>query len=422
MATQTLGAADAILKDLYVGPIVEMLNNKTYMLDQIQRDVSSIDHTGRRAIIPLHTNRNRGRGSIAESGTLPTAGVQSYADAIVSIRYHTYGIQISDQAIEATKRSEGAFLNLLDAETKGVARDMKKDINRQVYGVGTGLLGNVTSAADAASKTTLTMTNKVDLQYIQVGDIVDVVVQSTGATSFGGLGLVVESRSVSAKTVTFTTTVATAASIDTTFGVYVKGSRNNEMDGLRNIVSSGRTLHSINSSTAGNEYWNSTVTNVGSSATATSVVGESSFEKLLDDVGANGNGEIDTFVTTRGIRRRLADQYQSQKRFNDAQAVKVHGGFSAIMVNEMPVIFDDDCPKTEVFGINKDSFRWFEQAGPAWLESKDGTVFQLQPASTGTSATYNSVWLAWFKWYVALGCLAPNRNGRLKFCTDDDPA
>lgn len=421
MATQTLSAADAILKDLYVGPIVEQLNNKTYMLDQIQRDVDSIDHTGRRAIIPLHTNRNRGRGSIAESGTAPLAGRQTWADAIVSIRYHLYGIQISDQAIEATKRNEGAFVNLLQAETQGVARDMKKDVNRQVYGVGTGLLGNVTSASDGGGKTTLTMTNKVDMQYIQVGDIVDIVVQSTGATSFGGLAMTVDSRSVSAKTVTLTSTVATAGSIDTTFGVYVAGSRNNEMDGLRNIVSSSRTLHSINSSTAGNEYWNSTVTNVGSSATSTSVAGESSFEKLLDDVGANGNGEIDVFVTTRGIRRKLADQYQSQKRFNDAQAVRVHGGYTAIMVNEVPVVFDDDCPKTDVFGLNKDSFRWFQQTGPSWLESKDGTIFQLQPNATGTSATYNTVWLAWFKWYAALGCVAPARNGRLKFCTDDDP-
>ena len=43
MATQTLALADAILKDLYVGPIVEQLNNKTYLLDQIERDTDHVD-------------------------------------------------------------------------------------------------------------------------------------------------------------------------------------------------------------------------------------------------------------------------------------------------------------------------------------------------------------------------------------------
>jgi hypothetical protein len=112
------------------------------------------------------------------------------------------------------------------------------------------------------------------------------------------------------------------------------------------------------------------------------VAGESLFEQVADDVGGVGNGEVEVFLTTRGIRRRLADTYQSQKRFNDARAVDIHGGFTAIMVNEVPVIADDDCPKGFAFGINKDSFKWFQQAGPGWLESKDGTVFQLQPGAS----------------------------------------
>src|SRR3954468_623196 len=106
MATQNLTNADAILKDLYVGPIVEQLNQKTYMLDQIQRDSDHIDHTGRRAVIPVHSGRNRGRSSIVDGGTLPVAGRQVWQDAIVPIRYHSYGIELTDASIEATKSNE----------------------------------------------------------------------------------------------------------------------------------------------------------------------------------------------------------------------------------------------------------------------------------------------------------------------------
>jgi hypothetical protein len=126
-----------------------------------------------------------------------------------------------------------------------------------------------------------------------------------------------------------------------TDGLYKPGARNNEVDGgLRAVTGTSRTLHSINSATAGNEFWNGN-RRAASGATA----GEGLFEQLADDIGANGQGDVDVFITSRGIRRRLADTYQSTKRFNDAKAVDIHGGYSAIMVNEIPVVSDDDVPR-----------------------------------------------------------------------------
>ena len=88
------------------------------------------------------------------------------------------------------------------------------------------------------------------------------------------------------------------------------------------------------------------------------------------------------------------------------------------MVNEVPVIADDDAPKTFAFGLNKSAFKWFQQTGPGWLQQGNGDIFQLKTAGTGQ---YSANWQAWLKWYVALGCVAPNRTGQLKFCADDSP-
>jgi hypothetical protein len=190
------------------------------------------------------------------------------------------------------------------------------------------------------------------------------------------------------------------------------------MDGLRNIVSTGRTLHSINSATAGNEFWNASFYQSASSG----VAGESLFEQLADSVGETGQGNVEAFITSRGIKRRLADTYQSQKRFNDAQAVNVHGGYTAIMVNEVPVISDDDCPKGNIFGIDKGSLKWFEQTKPGWLEQQNSGIFHLKDAYVASSAGYKqNAWQAWFRWYAALGCTAPNRNGRIYSAEDDVP-
>jgi hypothetical protein len=105
MAYQTLQTADAVLKDLYVGPMIEQINLKTYMLDQIERDSDHVDFTGRRAIAPLHTGSNRRRGSIPDGGTLPVPGMQAYLDAIIGIKYHTQGLSLTDQSIRRRPRT-----------------------------------------------------------------------------------------------------------------------------------------------------------------------------------------------------------------------------------------------------------------------------------------------------------------------------
>lgn len=412
MATQTLANADAILKDLYVGPIVEQLNNKTYMLDQIERDTEHIDLYGRRAIIPVHTNRNRGRGSRADGGTLPAAGRQSYQDAIVKIKGHFSGIEVTDQSIQASQSNEGAFINILDSESQKCGEDLRKDINRQVFGEGTGVLATVTSEVTSTKSIPVT-----SVQYIYVGDPVDIVKTADGTTGEGKTGVeVIKREGGSTKKIEVSEAVT---KVTTAYGVYLAGSYGNEMDGLRNIINKSRTLHEINSATAGNEFWNGRTQKVGESESSLAVAGETSFEKLADEVGLSGNADVEVFLTSRGVRRRLADTYQSQKRYNDAQAVNVHGGYSAIMVNEIPVIADDDCPRTYAFGLNKESFRWFQLSTPGWMQQGGSGIFFLKDGTT--AGTKVATWQAFFSWYAALGCIAPNRNGRLEFCEDDVP-
>ena len=420
MATDTLTTADAILKDLYVGPVVEQLNHKTYMIDQIERDTDHVDFTGRRAIVPVEKSRPRGRGSRGDGGTLPTAVPESEVDAIIPIRYHYGAIELTDALVQQTQSNRGAFVNALDSRVKNMTKFMRKDVNRQVYGTGDGLLASI-----AATATTTTIHTVDSIQYLHVGDPVDVLRRTDGTTATDSTSRSITALDASAKTITLD--AAIGGTIATTFGVYVAGNRNNEMDGLRSIVSTSRTLHSINSATAGNEFWNASVRNVGTQAGSEQVAGETSFELIADDVGYTGQGEVEVFVTTRGVRRNLADTFQSQKRFTNKEAVQIHGGYSAIMVaagaGEVPVIADDDAPRTWVFAIDKDALRWFVLAGPGWLGQPRGEggsgIFHLK--HTSTTGQRQAVWQAWCYWYAALGAVAPNRLGALKFATDDAP-
>jgi hypothetical protein len=405
--TQTVALADAILKDLYVGPIVETLNQKTYLLDQIERDSEQIDLSGRQAKVPVRTGRNKGRGSRADNSDLPVAGRQETNDAEVTIRHHYIGIELTDPVIEATKRNEGAFISAVRLETEGAADDLRKDINRQCFGTGDGLLANVAAAANNTTGVTLD-----SVQYIAVGDPISFRTVASPYTAI----TTSSDQTVTARTGGSTKTIAVGAAVTVatpTHGVFLQGAAGNEMDGLRNITAQTGTLHNI--ARSGNTYWQGQQQDA-----ASAVAGESLFEALADDIGAVGRTEVEVFLTTRGIRRRLADTYQSQKRFNDARAVEVHGGYSAIMVNEIPVVADDDAPTGFVFAINKSSLKWFELAEPGWLEQGDGRILTLKDASTAQRKM--NVWQGWFRWYAALGCTAPNRNGRIISCTDSNPA
>lgn len=415
MAYQTLQTADAVLKDLYVGPIIEQINLKTYMLDQIDRDSDHVDFTGRRAIVPLHTLGNRKRGSIPDGGTLPVPGIQSYQDAIVGIKYHAQGLSLTDQAIKQAGKNEGAFVNLLDEETKRLAQDFKKDINRQVFGDGTGVLAAVTAGGVGINTVTVDST-----QYLQIGDPVDVLVRTTGgngaATGSTNLNRTIIGINRTTKVVTLDAVIT--GTTDNTFGVYIAGNSfsnagaiaSYEMDGLRNITAQTGVLHGLDR--AVNPYFGGKDQDA-----AAAVAGEALYAQLADDIGAGGNGDVDVFLTSRGMRRRLANTYQSQKRFNDAKAVEIHAGYTAIFVNEIPVIADDDVPKGWAFALSKDAFKWFEVDKPDWLRSEDGTVWQMGVSATGSGR--RTTWEAWWTWYAALGCLAPNRTGRIRNGQDD---
>jgi hypothetical protein len=125
--------------------VTELVNYKTYMLDMIERDGDHIDFTGRRAMFPLHMAMNQSGTSISDGGTLPSPGNEVEADAIVTIRYHAEALELTDQLIKTAKKGQGAFINILDDRTKRLGKALRKKMNVQVFGDGTGVKATLTS-------------------------------------------------------------------------------------------------------------------------------------------------------------------------------------------------------------------------------------------------------------------------------------
>jgi hypothetical protein len=375
---------------------------------------------GRQLIFPVHSSRNRGRGAVTDGGQLATAGTQGTLDGIVGMKYFDTGIELSDQAIKQSKSDEGSFVRTLTFEMDLALTDMKKDVTRIVYGTGDGLLASCTSSQ--ASVNTFAVDSG---QFVAVGDPVDVIVRSSGSTGTGAVGRTVTAVAYTGAPASANQTVANvtisgaAISVDNTYGVYISGDRSQESDGLRNICSTSRTLHQINSST--NPFWDSNVKDFGQANPSTDGI-----MALAQTIRQRSGKTPELGMLTLGGQRRLANTFTSQMRWNDSNVTKPEGGYAgAIPVSAggtpIPMLADVDCPAGQGFLINKQSYAWAQLGPPDWLEAPDGkgSILYLKDGSSlGTKAR---VWQAWMVWDAVLTCVAPNRNGKMININDDIP-
>lgn len=391
---QTTTQADAILQNYYLPVVREMVNQRALLLfgyspaelEQgmghfnaaegetmdyrgISRDSDTVDFAGRQWVIALHTSRNESGTMRAEMGTLPAAGQQGWADLIDKIKRAYKQILISGFAMELTERSIGSYLRLLEAETEGAVNDLRKDLNRQAYGDGRGALCQIT----AKGANTFTADS---LQYLRVGMYVDFVNQSTDAVvNTPGTPRQITGIVPSTRVVTYGGADLASSLTVGTHAPVLDGNWKLEINGLRNVtrsdLSQNYVMHGIDSSTAGNEYWKAKQVDGGNTT-----FDEDQGQLLLDQIGAEG-WETQIILTTRGIRRRYVNTLKAQKRWNDANAGTLHGGFKYIDYNGFPLLFDDDCPKQHMFFIRPDDFLWVNLNGNdfRWM-ARDGAVLR----------------------------------------------
>lgn len=419
---QTTANADAVLQNDYIGPVREVLNQKAVLMfnadteDEgssvsattgelsfrgLARESEQLEFAGRQYIIPAHTSRNEGGGAIDEGGPIPVAGQQGWTDLSDNLRHILWSIELTRFAIRLSARNEGAFLKLLEAETKGATRDMRKDVNRQAYGNQTGTLAAVT--ADGAN--TLTVDT---VQYLRVNMRIDVV-DSTNDT------VLAANRTISA--INDTTKIITYSGADVTgttnHRICRTGSWKKEINGLGKLIDNTGTVHGVDSSLAANKWHRSQVQDLGGAQ-----FNEDAGQQMVDNIDVSGNDEVEFIVTTHGIVRRYSNQLKGLKQFSGNDVVRLRGGFKALMFNEQPMIKDPDAPKGIMWFLNADALMW------AWLPNgklpgdwdwvdDDGAVLTRKADRTDA-----------FEGYLAgdFNLNAPSRNSLGKMINMEDDA
>ena len=376
----TLATIDSYLKEVYQGRIREQLNDEIVALKRITRSGSGVTNEvgGKYVTFPIHTRRNSGIGSRFENEALPAAGQQGHAAARVGLKYAYGGVQLTGQAISLSDTDAKAFAKALDNEVEGLKNDLKKDMNRQVYGSGNGAIAVATGANTGA------VVPVADARLFQIGMVVDT---QTGNT-VDNTGLIVASVDLTAgaNTVTFTTTPGTAtaaADIIVRKGSGVAAGGNRELTGLAAIVSASGTLYNIDPSVE--PEWKA---NVDSNGGTNRALSEALMIGMTDDIRTKG-GSTSLILQSLGVRRAYFNLLSQLRQTVNTQ--EFTGGFSGLAFTtdrgEIPVVADVDAPLNKQWYINEDALTYYRDEDWHFID-RDGSMWKQVSDSNGDYDAY----------------------------------
>lgn len=416
--TATFSAA---MKTKFIGPIRDNLPKGKVLLfgdneanpDQFKGILASaegIDFVGNEFRIPTKAKRNQAVGFRSENEKLPAPGSSSYTYFQEPMRYGYALFNITGQLMKAAESDEGAFRSAFKAEMEDTLLASKLDFNRAAYGDGSGKMATI-RVNELAAQTVLDVDTTINFRTGEIIDFVDaagtVVNAAHEVTAVDRTNRTITVDPAIANALTANTHFAVRASRDSTIAS-PNNSQNKEIQGLTSIVSDTGTLHGLNPATY--PFHKSHVKNVAGA------ISDSVLRDAKDAIGFEQGIDLESgldyaLVTTRGIVRRYADTLTSLKRFNDAQSVKLHGGFTAVMFDENPIFRDDGCPVGNVFGLALNKFFWSQMADWDWME-EDGSVLKWD-------TTRRDRYIAVLYKYCQLGTTHRGAHFRLTGVTDD---
>jgi len=391
---QNLAFFNAVLKEDYLGPIREQLNSKTVLLKRLKRNEEDVG--GRIARVPLHVGRNAGIGARGDGGTLPTAGRQEYGIAQYATAYNYGRIQVTGPTIAASRRNKYAFVKAVDSEVTGMVRDIKDDINRQLFGDRSGIMATVTTANTAGSPN-FTVDNAM---YLQTGMVIDIVTHSPPAAHVVLTpNLVIVAVNRITNVVTVSVNLAGGA---TTVGARVAraGSYSLESMGLRGIVATGNTrdgqfVGGLDRTLSQNGFWRANVLhNSGSLRALTLDLMQQAF-----DASEIEGGEVSLIITSFLQRRRFQALLAVNQRF--VNTMTLEGGFDALEYNGRPLVVDRHMEPNAIYFLDESTLQLYRMSDFDWMD-QDGSVLSRVSNADAYEATL-------FK-YATLGCSNANNN------------
>ncbi len=325
MAGQDLTGLNSILKEWYVTPMAEQVNQDVLVTQLLSITAENLE--GLKAVLPLHYGRSSGIGARAEGSALPASGAQKYTRAEFDLKYHYARVQVSGPSIQRTKSDRGAFLQAMKSELDFIRQDLMLDQARQFYGNGDGVIGVVSSVSTVT--VTLTSAEPITKGYLYIGGVYSLGAPATPTDILDGVAIVDVNPATPA--VVFASSAAGASAADVIIRkLNVSDTTDistvNEIDsGLGRIISATAVVGGIDPAATGKSFWAASTTD----KVATPDISLDMLQVKANELD-NAGGADRVVITTPGLMRRLfnSPEFKDNVRFVNSTSLK--GGFESL--------------------------------------------------------------------------------------------
>lgn len=357
----TLTTVNAISKDIYGPRIEEQLENEVVLSKRIEKTSqgTSSEQGGKFVTFPLHVKRNSGISYRNELEQLAPAGQQGYVSVRVPLKYGYGRVHLSGQTMDLVNENFQAFSSAITEEMDGLKEDLKKDVNRILWGDGTGTLGVIDT--DQTGTTVSLGTGPDAVKYIDVDMVVDIC-ESNGT-------VIASARRVTAVDEDNGNFTISGANVDMDVSDIVvrTGNYNKEPNGLTNIVSATATLHDLAPGTEA--LWKSKVESVNGA------LSEAGMIAMCDHLRTKG-GRPSVIFADLASRRAYFNLLTTQRRFSGTKTFD--GGFTGLTFSydeDIPVVTDVDAPAGKLWYIDESKLKIYRRR-PWYFEDKDGSIWK----------------------------------------------
>ena len=362
----TISSAENALKNLYLGVVADQLNTGINPLfAKIKQTTSDVWGKNIVKLVPYGLNGGVGAGS--ETGNLPSAAGNNYAQFTLALKNLFGTIEISDKAMRASENSAGAFVNILNAEMEGLLKASKFNFGRMLYGDGTGKLAESVAYTGNTDKSLIKLNS---VKNLMEGMVVDVYATAGTTPTLASRRILSIDRTN--KVIKIDGTEPDSA-LGTGYYLTVQGSKGAELTGLGAIFSSSGSLYGV---TRASNKWLIPYIKTSSGAISTGTI-----QGAIDYIDEVAGSAVDFITTAYDVRRFYLD-YLALSRTN-VDYMNLDGGFKAISYNGIPVVADRFVEDGTMYILNSADFKLHQLCDWRWLEGENGKIL-MQKAGTPT--------------------------------------
>lgn len=393
MSATALSTLDGLLKRHYsTGFVAAQQNFDPDFLTALPKATETMGGEDAAFRFPVNLQRAQNGGAQNENESFRDNQSAVRKQATIGAKINIWPVEITGFAITMSKSQVDAFTSGLESEFEDKLAAMKKDMNRQFFGTGTGTL-TLVDGAHTADNTVL-----VDsVQYFFPGMKIDIY-DSTGVTKQAA-GVQV----VSINEATLTLTLSAAVTCDDN-GIIVRqnikdsaptdGKECMGMFGFTDDGTEFTTFQGLSRSTY--DIWKGSITDASNAAITNDLL-----QRAIDKGERRSGRKIDRICSHRNQRRGYLNLVTPQKRFHDGN---LDAGYQTLSWNGMPWDVSHDCQREVVYAWPKKDVQRFEAHGIKLDETEGHTLHRI---------SRSDVFEAYYKHYGNAGTKYPAACVRL---------